>query len=81
MTAQVLATQSPIRSWPRWVFDLLLWILFLGPLASPLFRATGLPLVSDTGALARDVLATFICPTPERSFLLFGWPMAVCARC
>ncbi|MGB9739691.1 MAG: hypothetical protein C0184_05900 [Chloroflexus aggregans] len=81
MTAQVLATQPPIRSWPRWMFDLLLWILFLGPLASPLFRATGLPLVSDTGALARDVLATFICPTPERSFFLFGWPMAVCARC
>lgn len=81
MTAYALSTPQTIRPWPRWVFDLLLWILFLGPIASPLFRATGLPLVSDAGVLARDLLAAYICPTPERSFWLLGWPMAVCARC
>ncbi|MFV9506422.1 MAG: DUF2085 domain-containing protein [Oscillochloridaceae bacterium umkhey_bin13] len=69
------------QAWPRWIFDALLWILFLGPIISPLFRATGIPLVADSGLLARDLLATFVCPTPERSYLLFGLPMAVCARC
>jgi hypothetical protein len=68
-------------AWPTWLFDALLWTLFLGPIISPLFRATGLPLVADSGVLARDLLATYICPTPERSILLFGLPMAVCVRC
>lgn len=71
--------QAPI--WPRWVFDTLLWVLFLGPIISPLFRATGIPLVADSGLLARDLLATYICPTPAYSYMLFGLPMAVCARC
>jgi len=69
------------RRWPAWAFDAILWILFLGPIISPLFRASGLPLVAESGQLARDMLATFVCPTPERSYLLFGLPMAVCARC
>jgi hypothetical protein len=73
-------TRSPVV-WPRWVFDTLLAILFFGPLISPLFRATELPLVADAGWLARDVLSRFVCPTPERSYMLFGLPMAVCARC
>lgn len=81
ITAVFARHTRPQQSWPRWVFDLLLWVLFLGPLLSPLFRATGLPLVADSGALARDLLAAFVCPTPERSYLLFGLPMAVCARC
>jgi hypothetical protein len=68
-------------SWPRWPFELILWTLFLGPLVSPLFRATGLPLVADSGLLARELLATYICPTPERSPLLLGLPMGVCLRC
>ncbi|MCS6881724.1 MAG: DUF2085 domain-containing protein [Oscillochloridaceae bacterium] len=82
MTTSVLhhVPHAP-RRWPTWVFDTLLWILFLGPVLSPLFRASGLPLAAESGQLARDVLATFICPTPERSYLLFGLPMAVCARC
>lgn len=67
--------------WPAWAFDTILWVLFLGPLVAPLFRATGLPLLADAGALARDLLATYVCPTPERSYLLVGLPMAVCARC
>ncbi len=67
--------------WPQWLFDTFLWVLLLGPIISPLFRATGLPLVSDAGVLARDLLSIYVCPTPERSYLLFGLPMAVCARC
>jgi hypothetical protein len=69
------------RAWPRWALDVILWTLFLGPLISPLFKASGLPLIADAGQLARDVLATYVCPTPERSPLLLGLPMAVCARC
>jgi hypothetical protein len=56
-------------------------VLFLGPLIAPLFQATGLPLVADSGALARDLLSRFICPTPAKSYVLAGFPMAVCARC
>ncbi len=81
MTVYALPTPHSQRSWSPRVYDLILWILFLGPIASPLLRATGLPLVSETGTFARDLLATYICPTPERSLWLLGWPMAVCARC
>lgn len=61
--------------------QIILWVLFLGPLAAPLFQATGLPLVADSGALARDLLSRFVCPTPAKSYMLAGFPMAVCARC
>lgn len=82
MTTSLLHHASPApRRWPAWAFDAILWILFLGPIISPLFRASGVPLVAESGQLARDLLATFVCPTPERSYLLFGLPMAVCARC
>lgn len=56
-------------------------VLFLGPLIAPLFQASGLPLIAPTGALARDLLAQYICPTPAKSYMLLGFPMAVCARC
>ena len=56
-------------------------MLFFGPLIAPLFQATQLSLVADSGALARDLLSHYICPTPAKSFLLLGFPMAVCARC
>jgi uncharacterized membrane protein len=59
----------------------MLWVLFLGPIISPLFRATGLPLVADAGGLARDLLSRYVCPTPDRSIMLLGLPMAVCVRC
>jgi hypothetical protein len=55
--------------------------LFLGPLIAPLFQATGLRLLAGSGALARDVLSQFVCPTPAKSYTLLGFPMAVCARC
>lgn len=73
--------KQPAGPWPTRIYDVFLAVLFLGPLISPLFRATGLPLISDAGLLARDVLATYICPTPDRSYMLAGLPMAVCARC
>jgi hypothetical protein len=81
MTTLPMARPTATPVWPRWIIDTILAVLFLGPIISPLFRATGLPLISDAGVLARDVLATYICPTPERSYFLFGLPMAVCARC
>lgn len=80
-TTAITGRQSPSRIWPTWALDAILWTLYLGPIISPLFRATGLPLVADSGLLARDLLATYICPTPERSLLLLGLPMAVCMRC
>lgn len=63
------------------LLHLALAVLFLGPVVSPLFRATGLPLLSDAGLLARDLLSAYVCPTPDRSYALLGFPMAVCARC
>ena len=62
-------------------FPVLLAVLFLGPLIAPLFQATRLPLAADSGALARDLLSRYICPTPAKSYMLLGFPMAVCARC
>jgi hypothetical protein len=56
-------------------------VLFLGPPIAPLLQALGVPLVSDSGALARDLLSRYICPTPSKSYALLGFPMAVCARC
>ncbi|GAB4197412.1 MAG: DUF2085 domain-containing protein [Roseiflexaceae bacterium] len=71
----------PARVWPAWLLKTLLAVLFLGPLIAPLFQATGLWLVADSGALARDLLASYVCPTPAKSYVLLGYPMAVCARC
>jgi len=70
-----------LRVWPRWPFAALLAVLFCGPLIAPLFQATGLPLLADSGTLARSLLASYICPTPAKSYVLLGFPMAVCARC
>ncbi|NJM08127.1 DUF2085 domain-containing protein [Candidatus Gracilibacteria bacterium] len=81
VTATLSQPRRAPQSWPRWIFDTLLWVLLLGPVISPLFRATGLPLIADAGLLARDLLSVYVCPTPERSYMLLGLPMAVCARC
>jgi hypothetical protein len=59
----------------------ILIVLLCGPLIAPLFQATYLPLIADSGALARDMLSRYICPTPAKSYVLLGFPMAVCARC
>ncbi len=67
--------------WPIWPLLAILAVLFLGPLIAPLFQATGLPLIADSGALARDMLSRYICPTPVKSYVVLGFPMAVCARC
>lgn len=56
-------------------------VLFLGPIIAPLFQASGLAALVWSGALARDLLASYVCPTPAKSYLLLGFPMAVCARC
>jgi hypothetical protein len=69
------------RIWPIWPLQLALGILFVGPLLAPLFLASGLPLIADSGALARNLLATYICPTPAKSYIILDHPMAVCARC
>jgi hypothetical protein len=64
-----------------WPLKAILAVLFLGPLAAPLFQASGVGPIADTGALARDMLARFICPTPAKSYYMLGFPMGVCARC
>jgi hypothetical protein len=66
---------------PAALIKAILVVLFFGPLIASLFQATQLPLVADSGALARDLLARYICPTPAKSYVLLGFPMAVCARC
>ncbi len=58
-----------------------LCVLFFGPLVVPLFRATGVWPLAETGAFARDLLATYVCPTPAKSYWLVGYEMGVCARC
>jgi uncharacterized membrane protein len=73
--------QIPQKRWPRWPFLTALAILLLGPPAAALFIASGVPLMQDLGWLARDVLATYICPTPAKTYMLYEAPMAVCARC
>jgi hypothetical protein len=72
--------QSPISSPPHLVRAILA-VLFLGPLMAPLFQATSLQLAAGSGALARDLLSRYVCPTPAKSYALLGFPMAVCARC
>src|SRR5689334_15035249 len=71
----------PLTLSPYHLVMLVLAVLFFGPLIAPLFQATQLPLLADSGALAHDVLAHYICPTPAKSYVLLGFPMAVCARC
>lgn len=68
-------------TWPRWPLLVILSVLFLGPVIAPLFQATHVWLIADSGALARNLLASYVCPTPAKSYVLAGYPMAVCARC
>jgi hypothetical protein len=77
----VATYSAQLRLQPPLALRALLWVLLLGPPAAALFLATGVPLLRDTGWLARDLLSMYICPTPAKSYLLFGQPMAVCARC
>ncbi|KAB8143793.1 DUF2085 domain-containing protein [Chloroflexia bacterium SDU3-3] len=73
MTARALRAEWPLL--------LAMSVLFLGPLIAPLFQATGVWGLADSGALARDLLSRYVCPTPAKSYVLLGYPMAVCARC
>lgn len=59
----------------------LLLILFFGPLLAPLFQASQIQPLVGTGAYARELLASYICPTPAKSYQVFGYDMAVCVRC
>jgi hypothetical protein len=83
MTTQYAAyhRQLAARNRRSWSLIAALLVLFLGPLIAPLFQVTGLPFVADSGTLAHDLLARYICPTPAKSYSLLGFPMAVCARC
>lgn len=74
-------TTIPLQRWPAWPYRVFLVVLFFGPPAAALFIATGLPIMTDLGWLARDLLSTYVCPTPAKSYTLFGAPMAVCTRC
>ena len=76
-----MTPHTTIRNTRSWLLIACLLLLFLGPLVAPLFQATYLPIVADSGALARELLSRYICPTPAKSYTLLGFPMAVCARC
>lgn len=77
-----LPLSQPSSMSPRLrAYQILLWILFLGPPIAALFVATGIPFIADSGQLARDLLSFYVCPTPALSYRLFDAPMAVCARC
>ena len=69
------------RSWPVWPYQLFLSILFLGPPAAALFIASNVAIMTDLGWLARDLLTTYVCPTPAKSYQILDAPMAVCVRC
>ena len=70
---------APARA--DWPLLAIMGVLFAGPLLAPLFQATRLPGIAGTGALARDLLSLYVCPTPAKSYMLLGFPMGVCARC
>jgi len=77
-----MSHQSAAASqWPQWPWVATMVILFLGPLAVPAFLASGSVPLMRLGGFAHDILSTAICPTPARSYWLFGEPMGVCARC
>jgi hypothetical protein len=76
-----MMTTMPQRSWPTWPYRVFLVVLFFGPPTAALFIATGLPIMTDLGWLARNLLSTYVCPTPAKSYELLGAPMAVCTRC
>lgn len=77
----VSASIQRTHTWPRWPYLLFLSILFLGPPAAALCIASGVPFLTMLGWTARDVLTTYVCPTPLKSYELFAAPMAVCTRC
>ena len=72
---------SPSQGWPQWPYLTFLSILFFGPPVAALFIATGVPIMTDLGWLARSVLTTYVCPTPLKTYELLDAPMAVCTRC
>lgn len=59
----------------------LLLVLFWGPIIAPLFQATQTSPLFELGGFARQTLATYICPTPAKSYQVLGYDMAVCVRC
>jgi hypothetical protein len=69
---------APAR--PTWLL-VAMSVLFFGPLVVPLFRATDLWPLEPLGSFAHLVLATYICPTPAKSYWLLNHEMGVCARC
>src|SRR5690242_7940489 len=79
--AETLKCSNARQIWPVWPLQITLAVLLLGPLAAPLFQASGVAPMAGAGALARDMLAQYICPTPAKSYDVLGFPMAVCARC
>lgn len=81
IATQPVRFQSAPHARSLLILQLVLWVLFLGPPAAALFIASGVPLMRDTGQLARDLLSTYVCPTPTKSYSIYDAPMAVCARC
>ncbi|HET9222974.1 MAG TPA: DUF2085 domain-containing protein [Roseiflexaceae bacterium] len=76
-----LSNATRPQIWAERLLIAVLAVLLVGPLIAPLFQATRLPVIASAGTLARDLLTYYVCPTPAKSYALFGFPMAVCARC
>jgi uncharacterized membrane protein len=67
------------RAWVAWALALSAAASFVGAIvAAPLLRARGLPLAAQV--LYQGFHAACH-QMPERSFYLWGFPLAVCARC
>lgn len=67
------------RAWVAWALALSASMLFIGAiLAAPVLRARGLLLASQVLYQGFHVACHQM---PERSFHLWGFPLAVCARC
>ena len=63
-----------------WLQDLWLWILLVGPLTAPLFMWIGWPVLKPF-AEGIYLLGAIVCPKLSEHFIVFGYPMSVCASC
>ena len=63
-----------------WLQDFWLWVLLVGPVTAPLFAWTGWPILRPF-ADGIYLLGAAVCPKLSEHFLLFGYPMSVCASC
>src|SRR3954454_10818437 len=71
---------QPVRVQYGPVTWLVLGVLLVGPLVGPVFSQIGWPIL---GLINWPIylMGENVCPTPDLSFQVFGYPMVVCSRC